>query len=236
MVRSTWPFEVGRRGRSTTARVLEGPEESADLGVEPGPSILARGHDTGIVVEDERLGHTAEPLEAAGQGGPQVPDRAPEGEDGGMGTRPGQRGHEAEGLLGQVPTDGDVPAGVPPVDLADLAGPIARALEGPRREEARTHRARWSFRMLMPPRIAERTQVLPDDGGGRLRVRVEHRRDGVGEGIELRALRGPGVARWLVELEQPGHGVATHAEPTGDGRLRQPLPIEEPMDLGPVFH
>ena len=58
----------------------------------------------------------------------------------------------------------------------------------------------------------------------------------VGERIELRALRRPLVSRRLPQAQQPVDGVAAHAEPSGDGRLRQPLAMEEPMDLGPVLH
>jgi hypothetical protein len=99
--------------------------------------MLARGHDAGIVVEDEGLGHTTETLEAARQGGTQVTDGAAQGEDRGMGARPGQRGHEAEGFPADAPSHRHGCAGVPPVDLADLAGQVRRALVRAGRQEAR---------------------------------------------------------------------------------------------------
>jgi hypothetical protein len=74
---------------------------------------------------------------------------------------------------------------VPPVDLADLAGPIARALEGPRCEEARTHLREMLLEDGDATAVAERTQVLAHDRGGHPRVDVEPRGDGVPEGVEL---------------------------------------------------
>lgn len=80
----------------------------------------------------------AEPLQAAEEGWTEIAHGAAEGEDGRMGTRVGQREHEAEGLTLGVTADRDPYAGVSPVELPDLAGQVARALEGPRGEEGGT--------------------------------------------------------------------------------------------------
>jgi hypothetical protein len=69
-----------------------------------------------------------------------------------MGGREEQRRHEAERLPGLAPPDRDLRAGVLPVDLADLARAVRRALEGPGGEEPGRTRARWSLRIVIPPR------------------------------------------------------------------------------------
>jgi hypothetical protein len=48
----------------------------------------------------------------------------------------GQRRHEAERFPSGALADRDVDAGVPPVELNDLAREVTRALEGAGREEA----------------------------------------------------------------------------------------------------
>ena len=48
---------------------MERAQEPADLGVEPRPAALARGHDRGVVVEHVGIGHAAE-AEGAARGAP----------------------------------------------------------------------------------------------------------------------------------------------------------------------
>jgi len=50
----------------------------------------------------------------------------------------------------------------------------------------------------------------------------------------LGACRSTHLARRLGEAEQPLDGVAAHPQSAGDDRLGAALPMEEPMDLGPV--
>jgi len=85
-------------------------------------------------------------------------------------------------------------------------------------------------------RVPIPAKVLQDDRGGHLGIGVEHRRDGVLVRIELGAGGLPLVARRFGKLEESDHRGAAHAEPLGDRRLSEALPIVEVVDLCPVVH
>ncbi len=111
------------------------PEERRDLVVQDRLASSTAGNDRGVVVADDLVGHAAETLEAPEHRREQVPDRAAERKHRRVGGRVRKRGHQAEGLTGCALADRDLSACVPPVDLGDLAGQIARPLERPRRKE-----------------------------------------------------------------------------------------------------
>jgi hypothetical protein len=136
---------------------------------------------------DQLLGHAAQTLETAHARDAQVGHRASEGEDRVVGTRVGQAQHETEGSPLDTPAHRHHDVGVPPLELADLAGQVARALEGPCREEARTHPSEVRLEDADATGIAGAAQVVEDDRGGCLGIPVEQRRDLLGVGIDERA-------------------------------------------------
>jgi hypothetical protein len=136
-----------------------------------------------------------------------------------VGGREGQRRDQAERLARLAATDGDVRAGMPPVDLADLARLIRRALISPRGQEDRPDACQVVLQDGDPAAVAERPQALADDRRADGCVLVEHGRDGIGVLVELRARPPPFVVRWLGQAQQPIDRVAAHAQSPRDGCL-----------------
>lgn len=153
-----------------------------------------------------------------------------------MGGAERQRRDEAECLARATAADRDVRAGVPPVDLADLARPVRRSLIGPRGEVRRADLGEVLLEDCDPAPVSVGSDPLADDRRAGGRVGRQELGDPLGERVELRACPGTNIARWLTPGEEPVDRVATDAEAPGDGRPRQSLAMEEPMNLGPVLH
>jgi hypothetical protein len=227
----------GRPGRPEhDRREAELAEQGRDLGVEPGPAALAAGDDRAVVVADELLGDPAEPRQATRQGGEEVGHRAAEGEHRRVGARVRQRRHEAPRLAGLAAPDRKADAGLPPVDLDDLARQVRRPLEGPGGKEARPDPRQVVLQDRDPAAIAGADEALPDDRRRDRRIGGQQGRDLVAVRVEERAGPRPPVLRRLLEGQQPDDRGAAHRQAPGDGRLRQALAVEQPLDLGPILH
>ncbi len=215
---------------------MERAEQPRDVVVETGPGPGARGDDGGVVVEHDGAGHPAEAAEAADEAGPQVRGRPSKGEGDRVRRAEGQRRHQTERLARMAVPDRDLRSGVPPVDLADLAGGVHGALVRPRGEVRRAHLREMLLEDRDATGVTERPEVLADHRRAHGRVLREHRGDRVRERVDPGPRRCPPVPRRLREVEQAVDGVAAHPEPPGDRGLREALAMEEPMDLGPVLH
>ncbi len=103
------------------------------------------------------------------------------------------------------------------------------------RRGRRAHPGEVLLQDWCPALVSVGAQALPDHRGPDRRVVAQHRRDPVGEGMELGARRG---RRYAAARTGRGAGrrCAAHAERPGDGGLGPSLAMEEPMDLGAVLH
>lgn len=95
----------------------------------------------------------------------------------GVGARGGQARHETQRLSCPAGSDGNAGSGVPPVDLAELARAIRRALLCPRREERRADPGEVVLEDRQTAPVPVGPQALADDGGRCARVGVEDGRD-----------------------------------------------------------
>ena len=205
--------------------------------MEPGAPSDAIRHDRGVVVDDHGVGDPAEAAEAPHASVQEVGHGLGVAVHDGVAGGVGKRGHPAVALPGGAVAHGDPRVfRLPPVAVGDLAGEVGGPLVAPRGEERRTDGGEVVLQDRDAAGVPVGSEVVEDDRGRDLGVRVEHRRDGVLVPVELRAGRLPGVPRRLDELEQPDHRGTTHAEPSGDRRLAQVLPFVEAMDLRPVVH
>jgi hypothetical protein len=146
-----------------------------------------------------------------------------------------ERGDEPERLAGSPLADRDLLPRVPPVDLGDLPGQVARALEGAGGKERRAHLGEVLLQDRDPAAVASSAQVLQDHGRRHLRVQVQHRRDLVGEGVHERRASPSFVAWWLTEGEQAVHGRVAHPKAPGDHPLGNAFAVQT-VNLSPVLH
>jgi hypothetical protein len=211
-------------------------EQCRDLVDELRTPTTSRFDDAALVVGHRFLRHTTQTRETPERRGHEVRRRPREREACRVRSRVRQRRHQPERFPVSVLADRNRAAGVPPVQLGELARQITRALIALRRDH---HRAQPREALLQhgdPTRVTQRTQSLQDHRRRRLRVLDKHRHDVVIETIERRSTTRPLVTRRFIEPEQPIHGVAAHLELLGDRRLRPTLPMEQAMDLSPVLH
>ena len=211
-------------------------KEARDLVVEPGSGACARRDDRGVVVEDELLGHPTQAGQTADQARAQVADRPGQAERDRVGGRERQGRDQPEGLPADAPPDRHPDAGVPPVDLADLARLVRRPLERPAGQERGTNADEVVLEDRDPAAVSVHPETLTDDRRADRRVSREHHRDALGERVELRARRATHIARRLGQAEQSLDRVPAHLQLAGDRRFGATLPMKEPMDLGPVLH
>jgi hypothetical protein len=182
-------LDIALRGRSGRTRDdglgAQRAEQTCDLVVEPGPRSCTRRDDRGVIVEDELLGHPTEPGQAADQTRAQVADRARQAEGHGVGGRERQGHDQTEGLPADASPDRHPDTGMPPVDLADLARLVRRALERPAGQERRTDVAQVVLEDRDPAPVPEWLQAFADDRRPDPRTGGQHRRDPLGERVEL---------------------------------------------------
>lgn len=173
------------------------PEARGDLVVQHRVLARALGHDRRVVVEHATLGDATKAAERSEERGHEVAYRLGEGEHGLMRRRVRQGRHQAARLSEAVLSDRDLDGDIPPVEVANLAGDVAGALEAAPGEIA----GALVFEVVLENRdatqIAAVLQALEDDGRGGLGVVLEHLGDVGLEGIEQRALGPALVARRL---------------------------------------
>jgi hypothetical protein len=138
---------------------------------------------------------------------------------------------EPEGLARLALANRDHRAGVPPVELAELAREVGGALVGTGLAESSTHLVDALLQDRDPAAIAERAKSLEDHGRGHGLVPIEHRGDRAVELVEQRGLRRPLVLRWLLQREEAIQRRSTHRELLRDGRLLHALPLEQAVGL-----
>jgi len=139
-------------------------------------------------------------------------------------------------LAGLAMTDRDLVPGLPEVELADLPGPINRALVGARRPEHRAHLTQ----VVIDDRLAaikpKRRDQLPDPLPSDLRVIPEQPVDLILKRIELRPARRAPIDRRLVAVNRSTDGVPMQPGPTVDLPHRQATHEVQPPDLRPLLH
>lgn len=102
-----------------------------------------------------------------------------------MGGRERQGRHQTEGLAADAATDGHAEAGVPPVDLADLARLIRRALERAGGQERRSDPGQVILQDGDPTPVSLGLETLADDRRRDRRFGRQHGRDPLAERVEL---------------------------------------------------
>jgi hypothetical protein len=212
------------------------PIQRGHLVHQPDRPASSAGHDPGVVVADDRLRQPAETLKAADQGRTVLGSGPGQGEHHPHRSRAGQGGYQPERLPSTALADRHPAAGMPPVDLGELAGQVGRALVAGRGHKLRAHPAQVVFEDRERAGEALASQPGGDHRRGDLRVLAQHRGDGVAERVELGAGRASRIPRWFAQPEQPVDGGAAHPKLGGDGRLAQALDVVETVDLGPVVH
>ena len=133
--------------------------------------------------------------------------------------------------------DGDLLAGLPEVELADLPGSIDGALERPwRRQEQRPHLAQ----VVIDDRLAaiepKRRDQLPDPLTRQPRIAAKQPMDLVLERIELRPRRRAGIARRHRRTHGRSDRIARQARPPGELLDRNAAHEVLPAQLGPPLH
>jgi hypothetical protein len=182
----------------TVAWVEDDPAER-ELAAE-GEEVFRRaalGRDRALAVPDELLGQRAEALEAARHPEGDVCELLREDERAGEGARVGQAAGDDVAAPGLAIADRDLRARLAEVELRELAGAVARALEAAwRRQEARPQLAQQLVEDRLPAVVAELLELLADAHARQCRLVVEQFLDRLEERIELRGARRPGaVAR-----------------------------------------
>jgi hypothetical protein len=112
-----------------------------------------------------------------------------------------ERGDEAEGLALGLFADRDAIAGVPPVQLGDLAGQIAGPLEALGRHQHRSELGESRLEHCDPTRVAEGAEPLQDHRRRCLGVLGHHGHDVVIEPIECRPSASSLITGRLVQRE-----------------------------------
>jgi hypothetical protein len=200
--------------------------------------VLARSSrdDRRVVVEHAGGGNAAEALDRSHERGAEVAHRLGEREHRLVRGRVRQRRHQPMRLAETVLAHRDRDRQVPPVELADLAGKVAGALEAAPCQVARALFLEIVLQDRDAALIAARLEVLEDHRRRCLGVCIEHLGDVDLEGIQQRALGAAFVARWFWKPQEAVDGVARHRQLAGDRALGPPFPLVETVDLGPVMH
>ena len=113
-----------------------------------------------------------------------------------------------------------------------IAGPLIH----PRLPPRGTHPGQTILQDRDPTVVALPTQPLEDHTRRHPRIPLEHHPDRTLIQIQLRPPTLPPIPGRVIQAQQPRHRVTAHPQPPSDPRLRQTLPVEQPMDPSPIMH
>ena len=125
---------------------------------------------------------------------------------------------------------------MPPVGLRELARQVRRPLVGAGGGERRADRGEMVLEDRDATGIAQQPQPLRDDRGWRPGVLIEHRRDRVGERVELARPALAHILRRLIKSREAMHRRPRHPQPHRDRGLVEPFHVNQPVNLSPIKH
>src|SRR5215211_1473587 len=153
--------------------------------------LTAASVDRALAVPDHPLGQRAELRQAAAHPPEHVGGLLGEDERRGAGAGVARAGGDYEAASGLAVADGDLLARLPEVELDELAGPVAGALEGARRGEDRSQLAHVVVQDRLAAPVAGGGDPLADHLGGNVPVVPQKLVDLRLERIELGGPRRP---------------------------------------------
>src|SRR5437879_2680777 len=199
--------------------------------------LTLRG-DRALAVPDELRRQGAEALQAAAHAEGDVLKLLGEHERAGERARIGKVAGDDESAPRLPESDRDLPSRLAEVELAELPGSIAGALEAPRRRQiARAQLAQEHAQDRHRARIAERLDLLANAHGRERRLVGQQLLDARQVRVELGWPPGArAIARRLAAGQGTTDRVAVKAGAPADLPLREALDVLHPPDLRPLLH